>query len=176
MSEASELIANVIEKCSPELIEVRRDLHAHPELSWTEARTTEMIASRLEQAGLRVRRLPRSGLLAEVGDAGPCIALRGDLDALPVEDRTEDPWRSTVPGVAHACGHDVHTAALLGAALALAALHAQGLLPGRVRLLFQPPEAVMPGGALELLAQGSEERRVGTGCVPACRSRWEPVN
>src|SRR3546814_13476193 len=67
------------------------------------------------QAGRRVRRLPRSGLLAEVGDAGPCIALRGDLDALPVEDRTEDPWRSTVPGVAHSCGHDVHTAALIGA-------------------------------------------------------------
>src|SRR3546814_13517187 len=86
MSEASELIANVIEKCSPELIEVRRDLHAHPELSWTEARTTEMIASRLEQAGLRVRRLPRSGLLAEVGDAGPCIALRGHLDSPPVAD------------------------------------------------------------------------------------------
>ncbi|NYG60225.1 amidohydrolase [Nocardioides daedukensis] len=155
MSEASELIANVIEKCSAELIEVRRDLHAHPELSWTEARTTEMIASRLEQAGLRVRRLPRSGLLAEVGDAGPCIALRGDLDALPVEDRTEDPWRSTVPGVAHACGHDVHTAALLGAGLALSELHAQGLLPGRVRLLFQPAEEVMPGGALELVAQGA---------------------
>src|SRR3546814_16449906 len=114
-----------------------------------------MIASRLEQAGLRVRRLPRSGLLAEVGDAGPCIALRGDLDALPVEDRTEDPWRSTVPGVAHACGHDVHTAALLGAGLALAELHAQGLLPGRVRLLFQPAEEVMPGGALELVAPGA---------------------
>src|SRR3546814_9196093 len=147
-----------------------------------------MIASRLEQAGLRVRRLPRSGLLAEVGDAGPCIALRGDLDALPVEDRTEDPWRSTVPGVAHACGHDVHTAALLGAGLALAELHAQGLLPGRVRLLFQPAEEVMPGGALELVAQGalngvshifclsSEERRVGKECVSPCRSRWSPYH
>src|SRR3546814_17358244 len=115
-----------------------------------------MIASRLEQAGLRVRRLPRSGLLAEVGDAGPCIALRGDLDALPVEDRTEDPWRSTVPGVAHACGHDVHTAALLGPVLALADLHSQGLPLGPVPLLFPPDQEVIPGGALDLVYPRSQ--------------------
>jgi amidohydrolase len=157
MSEAHELIPTVLEKHAAELIELRRDLHAHPELSWTEARTTELVATRLERAGLRVRRLPRSGLLAEVGESGTCVALRGDLDALPVEDRTTDPWRSTVPGVAHACGHDVHTSALVGAGLVLSELHARGLLPGRVRLLFQPAEEVMPGGALELLAQNALE-------------------
>ena len=89
-------------------------------------RTTERIATRLEDAGLRVRRMPRSGLIAEVGESGPLVALRADLDALPVEDRTEDPWASRVAGVAHACGHDVHAAALVGAGLALAEAHAAG--------------------------------------------------
>ncbi|MDT0201970.1 amidohydrolase [Nocardioides sp. AE5] len=169
MSDARELVASLIEKYTPELIETRRDLHAHPELSWSEARTTELIANRLEQAGLRVRRLPRSGLLAEVGESGTCIALRGDLDALPVEDRTDDPWRSTVAGVAHACGHDVHATALLGAGLVLGELHAHGLLPGRVRLLFQPAEEVMPGGALELVARDAlvgVEKIFGLHCDP----------
>lgn len=137
-----------------ELIDFRRDLHAHPELSWSEARTTEKVAARLEAASLRVRRLPRSGLVAEVGSEGPLVALRADLDALPVEDRTDDPWASTVAGVAHACGHDVHTTALLGAGLVLAELERCGELPGRVRLLFQPAEEVMPGGALELMSLG----------------------
>src|SRR4051794_14443290 len=114
MSEAHEVVASALEKYATELLEFRRDLHAHPELSWSEARTTELVAARLEKAGLRVRRLPRSGLIAEVGESGRLIALRADLDALPVDDRTDDPWRSTVPGVAHACGHDVHTTALVG--------------------------------------------------------------
>ncbi|CAM3490000.1 amidohydrolase [Nocardioides dubius] len=156
-SAALELLRTTIVDAEPELLEFRRDLHAHPELSWQEARTTERVAARLEKAGLRVRRLPRSGLIAEVGESGPLVALRGDLDALPVEDRTTDPWVSTVPGVAHACGHDVHTTALMGAGYALAALHDAGLLPGRVRLLFQPAEEVMPGGALDLIALGALE-------------------
>src|SRR4029079_10239821 len=86
---------------------------------------------------------------------GPLIALRADLDALPLTDVTPDPWRSQVHGVAHACGHDVHTTALLGAGLALAEVHDRGLLPGRVRLLFQPAEEVMPGGALHLMEKGA---------------------
>ena len=73
------------------------------------------------------------------------MALRADMDALPVQDLTDDPWASKVAGVAHACGHDVHTTALTGAALALAEVHDRGLLSGRVRLLFQPAEEVMPG-------------------------------
>ena len=99
--------------------------------------------------------MPRSGLIAEVGESGPLVALRADLDALPVEDRTDDPWASRVGGVAHACGHDVHATGLVGAGLALAAAHAAGELRGRVRLLFQPAEEVMPGGALELMSLGA---------------------
>ena len=152
---AAAVAANAVHEVEAELLDFRRDLHAHPELSWQEARTTELVAQRLEAAGLRVRRLPRSGLVAEVGETGPVVALRGDLDALPVQDLTPDPWASTVPGVTHACGHDVHTAALLGAGYALAAVHAAGLLEGRVRLLFQPAEEVMPGGALELITLGA---------------------
>jgi amidohydrolase len=155
MSSPSTLIAETIEKLDDELIEFRRDLHAHPELSWSEVRTTERVATRLEEAGLRVRRMPRSGLIAEVGESGPLVALRADLDALPVEDRTDDPWASRVGGVAHACGHDVHATGLVGAGLALAAAHAAGELRGRVRLLFQPAEEVMPGGALELMSLGA---------------------
>jgi amidohydrolase len=155
MSSLSTLIAETVAKLDDELTALRRDLHAHPELSWSEVRTTERIATRLEEAGLRVRRMPRSGLIAEVGESGPLVALRADLDALPVEDRTDDPWASRVAGVAHACGHDVHATALVGAGLALAAAHAAGELHGRVRLLFQPAEAVMPGGALELMSLGA---------------------
>lgn len=138
-----------------DLLAFRRDLHAHPELSWQESRTTELVAQRLEALGLRVRRLPRSGLIAEVGEGGSVVALRGDLDALPVQDLTADPWVSTVPGVSHACGHDVHTTALLGAGMAMAAVRDAGLLTGRVRLLFQPAEEVMPGGALDLVSLGA---------------------
>jgi amidohydrolase len=139
-----------------ELLAIRRDLHAHPELAWQEERTTTLVAKRLEEAGVRVQLLPKSGLIAEVGGAdGPVVALRADLDALAVEDLTDDPWRSVYDGVAHACGHDVHTAALLGTGLALAQVHAVTPLPGRVRLLFQPAEEVMPGGALEVLAAGA---------------------
>ena len=123
-------------------------------------------------------RLPHTGLVVDIGDSGPRVALRADLDALPVEDMTTDAWVSTRPGVAHACGHDVHTAGLVGAGLALAEVHRNGELPGRVRLLFQPAEEVMPGGATALLERGAlDERRADL--LPALRphprprARWE---
>ncbi len=137
-----------------ELIELRRDLHAHPELSWAEERTSTVIAKRLDEAGLSPRPLPRNGLLVDIGSGpGPVVALRADLDALPVEDRTSDPWTSTVAGVAHACGHDVHASSLVGAGLALASIADE--LPGRVRLIFQPAEEIMPGGALMAIEAGA---------------------
>ena len=140
----------------PELVALRRDLHAHPELAWQEQRTTMVVAERLSEAGIGVQLLPKTGLVADVGNAGgPLVALRADLDALAVDDRGSEPWTSTVPGLAHACGHDVHTAALVGAGLALAEVHRTTPLPGRVRLMFQPAEEIMPGGALELIAGGA---------------------
>jgi amidohydrolase len=154
-SPASTAIADVVEKYETDLIDLRRDLHAHPELSWGEERTSRLVSARVEQAGWRVRRFDNTGFAAELGPGGPLVALRADMDALPVEDLTDDPWASTVPGVAHACGHDVHTTALIGAALALAEVHDRGLLDGRVRLLFQPAEEVMPGGAIRLMNQGA---------------------
>jgi len=154
-SEISATIDAVVDKHSDDLTGLRRDLHAHPELSWNEHRTTEQVAERLGEAGIPVTRIPGTGLLADIGDSGPRVGLRADLDALPVEDTSGTPWASTNPGVAHACGHDVHTAGLVGAGLALAELHSRGQLPGRVRLLFQPAEEVMPGGALFLMDQGA---------------------
>ncbi len=152
---ASRTIEHVVEKYSGELVDLRRDLHAHPELSWAEERTTRIVAARLAEAGARVTRLEGTGLVAEVGDGGPIVALRADLDALPVEDTTGDPWASVMPGVAHACGHDVHTAGLVGSALALAETHARGQLAGVVRFFFQPAEEVMPGGALRMMEAGA---------------------
>ena len=147
-----------VDAYADELVALRRDLHAHPELAWKEARTTDLVAKRLEEAGVRIQLLPTSGLIAELGrNGGPTIALRADLDALAVDDLTDDPWRSAHDGLAHACGHDVHTAALVGAGLALAEVASRGLLPGRVRLLFQPAEEVMPGGAVQLLEEGALE-------------------
>lgn len=151
-----DLVRDEVEAGADALVALRRDLHAHPELSWHETRTTTVVAERLEALGWRVERLAGSGLVADLGerDARPVVGLRADIDALPVQETTGDPWTSTVPGVAHACGHDVHTTALVGAAAALARLHAEGLLPGRVRLFLQPAEEVMPGGALRLIGLG----------------------
>lgn len=151
---AGAVVDAAVTEHEPALVALRRDLHAHPELSWHEVRTTARVAELLSATGWRVTELPRTGLIAEIGDGGPVVALRADLDALPVPDLTGDPWASTVDGVTHACGHDVHTSALVGAALALADVREQGLLPGRVRLLFQPAEEVMPGGALSLMDLG----------------------
>jgi len=146
-------ISAAVDSRAAELVEIRRDLHAHPELAWQEERTTGVVAQRLDTAGIQLQLLPKTGLIAQVGDpSGPVVALRADLDALPVDDFTDEPWVSANKGVAHACGHDVHTAALVGAGLALASAHAQLPLPGCVRLLFQPAEEVMPGGALEMIS------------------------
>jgi amidohydrolase len=134
-----------------DLIQVRRHLHANPELGHAEHATTALIEERLRDAGLAPKRLPTgTGLVCEIGSGEPVIALRADLDALPVHDTKDVPYHSTVLGVCHACGHDVHTTVLLGAALALATAAPQ--LSGTVRLLFQPAEELIPGGALDVIA------------------------
>lgn len=127
----------------------RRALHARPELARREFETTRLCAEVLTDAGLRPRLLPGTGLICDIGEGPRTVALRADLDALPLTEQTDAPYSSRVPGVAHMCGHDAHTAMLLGAGLALASAPA---LPGRVRLIFQPAEEVQPGGALDVIA------------------------
>ena len=139
-----------------EMIEFRRDVHAHPEIAHAERRTTAKVAQRLMAAGLRPRIMSSgTGLWADVGTgSGPLVALRADLDALAIPDEKHVAYRSTVPNVSHACGHDVHTAVLVGAGLFLAGRADRGLLPGRVRLLFQPAEEVVEG-ALTAMGEGA---------------------
>lgn len=135
-----------------DVVSWRRHLHAHPELGHAEHRTTAFVADVLRSVGLVPKVLPRgTGLLCDIGTGSRCVALRADLDALPLTEATGLPFSSTVDSAAHACGHDAHTAVLLGAALALASAPA---LPGRVRLVFQPAEEVQPGGAMDVLAAG----------------------
>jgi amidohydrolase len=141
-----------------ELVALRRYLHANPELSGREFETAALVAARLEAAGLDPKPLPAgNGVICDIpgtGDNDRVVALRADLDALPLLDAKDVPYRSTVDGACHACGHDVHTTVLIGAGLALARLAEQGGLPGRVRLLFQPAEEVVPSGAPEVISAG----------------------
>ncbi|SEM35329.1 M20 family metallopeptidase [Rhodococcus maanshanensis] len=131
----------------------RRHIHAHPELARHEYATTEFVATRLIAAGLAPEILPGgTGLTCDIGPDGPRVALRADMDALPLQEATGAPYASTVTGVSHACGHDAHTTILLGAGLALAQAPD---LPVGVRLIFQPAEEVMPGGALDAVAAGA---------------------
>jgi amidohydrolase len=136
-----------------ELVAFRRELHMHPELSWCEHETTERLATRLRTAGLDPRTLSSgTGLLCDVGSGdGPVVVLRADIDALALEDEKDVPYRSQVEGVAHACGHDVHTAAVLGAGLAWA----RAGMPGRLRLVFEPAEETVPGGAPGAIEDGA---------------------
>ncbi|MBX9423313.1 MULTISPECIES: amidohydrolase [Streptomyces] len=141
-----------------ELIAFRRDVHMHPELGNQEFRTTAALKARLEAAGLAPQVLPAgTGLICDIGTPDPrrpMLAIRADLDALPIPDVKTVAYRSTVANRAHACGHDVHTTTVLGAGLVLAELDRQGLLPNAVRLIFQPAEEVLPGGAADAVAAG----------------------
>jgi amidohydrolase len=143
-----------------ELVALRRHLHAHPELSHQEFETAGLVARELAVAGLQPQLLPKgNGVICDIGEgdrktAERVIALRADMDALPLQDVKQVDYRSTVPGVTHACGHDVHTTILLGVGLALAQLAEHDELPGRVRLMFQPAEEATPSGAPEVIAAG----------------------
>ncbi|OBA63459.1 N-acyl-L-amino acid amidohydrolase [Mycobacterium sp. 1100029.7] len=137
-----------------DMVEWRRHIHRYPELGRQEYATTQFVAERLADAGLNPKVLPGgTGLTCDFGpEDRPRIALRADIDALPMSERTGAPYASTMPNVAHACGHDAHTSILLGAALALAAVPE---LPVGVRLIFQAAEELMPGGAIDAIAAGA---------------------
>jgi IAA-amino acid hydrolase len=144
-----------------DLIALRRDLHRHPELAFRETRTAAAAADAVRALGFEVRTgVARTGVVAELcGGPGPTVALRADMDALPIDEANDVPYRSTVPGVMHACGHDAHVAMLTGAARLLADAAAAGDLPGTVRLLFQPSEeaadAENKSGAMRLVEEGA---------------------
>ncbi|GLZ38579.1 N-acyl-L-amino acid amidohydrolase [Actinokineospora sp. NBRC 105648] len=144
-----------------------RHIHAHPELSRQEFATTELVAGLLKSFGLQPELLPSgNGLVCDVGEGERCVALRADMDALPMTEATGLPYAADTPGAAHACGHDAHTTILLATGIALASAPS---LPGRVRLVFQPAEEVMPGGALDVIAAGGldgVERIFGLHCDP----------
>jgi amidohydrolase len=136
----------------PNIIELRRALHRIPELGLELPKTAALIEDELRSLGLSPRRVG-DGMWADVGDRGPLVALRADTDALPVEEKTGAEYASMSPGRMHACGHDAHAAALLGAARLLAAEAKAGSLPFRVRLVFQPGEEAQ-FGALALIEAG----------------------
>ncbi|HEX2999343.1 MAG TPA: amidohydrolase, partial [Armatimonadota bacterium] len=130
----------------PGLIALRRDLHQHPELAFSEIRTSRLIAERLSALGLEVRTdLGCTGVVALLRGARPgrTVALRADIDALPVNEQNDLPYRSEVPGVMHACGHDGHAAVLVGVAETLAAVRDE--LEGNIKFIFQPAEEPVTG-------------------------------
>jgi amidohydrolase len=156
------------------LVEFRRDLHAHPELGGHEERTTDRIFARLTAAGLDPRILPTgTGLICDIGPTSSTrpatVGLRADIDALPIVDGKDVSYRSQIDGVCHACGHDVHATIVLGTGLFLTSLAAAGRLSRGVRLIFQPAEEVIPGGALDVIDAGGLdglERLYAVHCDP----------
>ena len=142
------------------LIAIRRDIHAHPEIGHREHRTTSLIVDQLERAGLVAKMLPvGTGAYCDVlpggfDDSLGLVGLRADIDALPIPDGKNVDYASKNPGMCHACGHDVHTAILLGVGLVLARLRDLDLMTRGVRLIFQPAEETSPGGALDAIDGG----------------------
>ena len=126
--------------------------HSHPELSYQEFETTKRLKEDLEKNGIKILPLDlKTGVVAEIGQGNTTVAIRADIDALPVQENTDLPYKSTVSGVMHACGHDSHAATILGAALLLKEHEKE--LKGKVRVIFQPAEEA-PGGAGTVIKAG----------------------
>ena len=141
-----------------QLVRWRRDIHAHPELGFQERRTSALVAEALGGLGYRVRTgIGKTGVIGELGVGQPTVAIRADMDALPLQEANEVPYASKVPDVMHACGHDAHTAIALG----VATLLAQETFPGTIRFLFQPAEEVSDeeglSGAPRMVEDGAME-------------------
>lgn len=150
----NERVRQIIQNSESELIAMRRELHENPELPWEEFETTKRIIRELDKIGISYRLTEPTGVIAEIKGAKPgkTVALRGDMDALPVFELNEVDYKSKVEGKMHACGHDAHTAMLLSAAKALYEVRDE--LSGNVRLLFQPAEEIAQGAA-EMVRQGA---------------------
>ncbi|MFQ5554999.1 MAG: amidohydrolase [Acidimicrobiia bacterium] len=155
MPERIDRITDLARQLAPTMVELRRAIHAHPETGWREHATTARVAAALRRAGLEPAIRPGGvGATVDAGIEGPKVGFRCDLDALPIDEHTTTTYRSTVPGVMHACGHDVHTAVAVGIA---AVLHRIDDLAGKVRVIFQPAEEQIPGGATVLRTEAVHE-------------------
>ena len=154
-----EKIKSLSEQYSAEVIDARRHLHENPELSYQEFNTVSYVAERLRAFEIPVTRsVATTGLIADIEGKNPgrkSVALRADMDALPIAEANNVPYKSKVPGVMHACGHDVHTASLLGTARILNSV--KDSFEGTIRLLFQPGEEKNPGGASYMIRDGALE-------------------
>jgi amidohydrolase len=144
-----------VQNLFPELVELRRHLHRFPEVSFKEVETSNFISEQLTSMGIAHTRMATTGIVAHIGAGDRCVALRADIDALPIHEETGLPYASERPGVMHACGHDTHTTMLLGAARILKEREAD--LGGVVKLIFQPGEELSPGGASLMIADGALE-------------------
>lgn len=154
-----QLIRTETDRLFGDLVAFRRDLHAHPEIGHEEYRTTQLVVDTLARAGLHAEVLKTGtgavcDILPDGAGSDDLVGLRADLDALPIQDGKNVPYRSVTDGVCHACGHDVHTSVVLGVGLVLARLRAEGQLRRGVRLIFQPAEETSPGGAVDAIACG----------------------
>lgn len=147
-------MTNALSAIAPQVVGWRRDIHRYPELGFNEHRTSALVEAELGKAGLQTRRVAGTGIIAVLrgAQAGKTIALRADMDALPLTERSGEPFASLTPNAMHACGHDAHTAMLLGAAVVLARERAS--LAGAITFLFQPAEEG-PGGARPMIAAGA---------------------
>ena len=144
---------------APEFIELRHYLHAHPELSYQEFETSKLVQQKLASFGIATEVKATTGVVALIEGKNPSartIALRADMDALPILEQNDVPYKSVNQGVMHACGHDVHTSCLLGAAKILS--ETKNEWEGTVKLLFQPGEEKNPGGASLLIKEGVLEK------------------
>ncbi|MXV49417.1 amidohydrolase [Pedobacter sp. HMF7647] len=150
-----EKVKQLASQIQEEVIAIRRHLHANPELSFHEYETSKFVKSELDKLGISYEAKADTGILAIIKGDKPSdsvIALRGDMDALPILEANDVPYKSKNEGVMHACGHDVHTSSLLGAALILSKVKSQ--FGGTVKLLFQPAEEKLPGGASLMIKEG----------------------
>lgn len=153
MPDFATLVAAHARAMAPDAVRMRRDLHRHPEIAWTERRTTYRIAEALKEYGLDPQVRPDGiGVLVEIGSGHPIVGFRADIDALPIQEETGAPYRSQVEGLMHACGHDAHAAIGVGIARTLANLSD---LPGAARIIFQPAEEDIPSGAARLIEEGA---------------------
>ncbi len=159
MKNLRQQIFDQIDAINDKVVAIRHDLHAHPELSGHEEHTKYLVKGILEASGYKIKEFAdHYGLIADLDASKPDakrVAIRADMDALPIEEQTKAPYSSRVPGVMHACGHDSHTAIALGTAIALAEFKEK--LPGNIRFIFQPSEESKDGGSIQMIEGGALE-------------------